>query len=245
MFPVGGVIQLSSLPGASRALKLDWMGEGTYAAKCYTAEKPFTLVAETVCAELALFLNLPIPAYRAVPFQGKTWFGMEWRAENRMLEPRMIGNLVNTDTVPGIFAFDVLTCNWDRNDSNLVVQKASPALERYKLWMIDHSHALGGDLPTPNDFLGRDKSPMQYLRYWENLRGLVIKWEQFQPFLKRVKALGSTQLTAMIRAVPTEWRPPGANLSYLSDFLLSRAGCLEDLLWEARGEFPNLGGERS
>jgi hypothetical protein len=238
--PPGGIIDLGALAGASGGQRLQIVGSNVYASKCFIPARPYTLVSEAVCAELAILLDLPIPGYRQIAFQGKLWFGLEWRAEGRDLKPGMESNLTNLDVVPAMFAFDVLVCNPDRNRGNIVFQKVSPTLERYRLQMIDHSHALGGDRANMDDFIKSVKDPQTYLQYWPELRATVTAKAQFEPFLQRVEALTRPQVEEIVDTVAAEWRPNPDQTPSLTGFLLQRATQLRSLMSQVGALFPNL-----
>ncbi len=238
--PPGGVIDLGPLHGASQAKKLEIVGDAVYAAKCFLEQRPRTLVSEPVCAELALLFGLPIPAYRHLAFQGTLWFALEWRPDHRQFAPGMQYQLVNADCLAAMFAFDVLVCNWDRNLSNIVFQKVSPALERYRFNLIDHSHALGGDEPDNATFISHLKPPDGYLQYWPELRSLIPSWNDFEPLLRKVEALTASDVTQVVGAVPAEWRPKLDESQMLTDFLGERASNLRSLVQAAAHMFPTM-----
>lgn len=241
MFPVpGGVVDLGPLQGASGARKLEVVGSSVYASKSVIPNRPYTLVSETVCAELAILLDLPIPGYQRITFENKLWFGLEYRPDHHDFKSGMESNLTNIDVLPGIFAFDVLVCNFDRNRRNLVFQKVSPALERYRVVMIDHSHALGGDKASTRDFLASVQGPQAYLQYWPELRATIASSAQFEPLLRKAEGLKHSDLVEIVGAVPAEWRPSPDESSRLIDFLLKRASNLRDLMSQTSSLFPNL-----
>lgn len=241
MFPApGGIVDWGQLQGASGGRKLEVVGDAVYASKCFIPQRPYTLASEAVCADLAILLDLPIPAYRRLSFQGKLWFSLEWRPDGRDFRPGMEEELTNIDAVPAMFAFDVLICNGDRNRNNIVFQKVSPALERYRFQLIDHSHALGGDKPTKDAFVQGIQTPERYLQYWPELRSTVTSVKQFEPFLIAVENLDVSELDRIVSEVPSEWRPNPDDISYLPQFLIQRAAQLRHLISQAATQFPNL-----
>lgn len=240
MFPVQGIVELGPLRGESGGRKLQIVGEGIYASKCFLPERPYTLVNEVVCAELATKLELPIPARRYLEFQDKLWFGMEWRADQSNLTEQTLNNLTNKDKVADLIAFDVFVCNPDRHDGNIIVQKVSPVLHLYTFFVIDHSHALVGTRTRAQQLISGSTDTTSYLRHNRMLLALIHSLTQFDEFIGRVQALTKTEIAEVIDSVPKVWRPTPDDTLSLVPFLVRRKEQLRELLREARDCFPNL-----
>jgi hypothetical protein len=240
MFEITGVIDLGVLGGASGAHKLQVPGDAIYASKSFISERPYTLVSEVLCAELASMLGLPIPARRYVTFQGNTWFGLEWRPEFRTLSDKVVSRLTNLDQVPSLIAFDIYVCNQDRHDANIVIQKVSPVLDRFAFWLIDHGHALAGPYASASQFTGDNHDASRYLRHNAILREQVRSYSDFKPFLTRLEDMSETALAEIEQAVVREWRPQPDETSLLIDFLWQMKSHVGELLTTVKDHFPNL-----
>lgn len=243
-FDQKGIAELGRLCGASGGYLLDWLNHGHYAAKEYSTAKPYTLVSEYISADIASLLGLPIPARQIITFKGKRMLGFEWRDDAKSFEPSMEANLTNADAIPGMLAFDVLLCNRDRHGGNVLLQRPSPSLDRYTFCLIDHSHALIGDMPNMEaliQFLKRHHEPDPFLQVAPpGLRELITNWADFDPWLSRIESLTGTKLGNILTGIPDEWRPQHNDCSLIIDFLLARKNRVRHLLFDGRAYFPNL-----
>lgn len=234
-----GVIDLGGLGGASSARRLELVGTGIYAAKRLTDNPPYTLVNEVVCAELALMFDLPMPAYRTIEFQGETWFGLEFRVDHQDYKPEMQSLIVNSASLPHLLAFDVLICNGDRHRQNLVFQKVSPAVERYRYQVIDHSHALVGTKSSVSEFTGSIQAPSAYLQHWPEFKAMVTSEADFEGFLGMAEVISTADVDSAVAAVPSVWRPTPDDCSKLTNLLVQRARQIRTLMKQAQSCFPN------
>lgn len=243
-FDQKGIAELGLLPGASGGYLLDWLNHGHYAAKEYLAAKPYTLVSEYISADIASLLGLPIPARQIITFKGKRMLGFEWRDDAKSFEPGIEAKLTNANAVPGMLAFDVLLCNRDRHRGNVLLQRPSPSLDRYTFSLIDHSHALIGDMPNMEaliQFLRRHYDPAPFLQVAPlELRQLVTGWADFDPWLSRIESLTETNLENILSGIPDEWRPRDDDCSLIMDFLFARKNRVRQLLFDGRAYFPKL-----
>lgn len=239
-----GIAELAALRGASGGYILDCLNHGHYAAKEYLTAKPYTLVSEYVCADIASLLGLPIPARQIIPFKGKKMLGFEWRGDAKSFEAGMEAKLTNANAIPGMLAFDVLVCNRDRHGGNVLLQRPSPNLDRYTFYLIDHSHALIGDMPsmgTLMEFLDRHHDPNSFLQVAPlQLRALVSDWADFDPWLLKIESLTETNLENILVGIPDEWRPQQNDCVLIIDFLLARKNRVRHLLGDGRLCFPKL-----
>lgn len=244
LFDQQGVAVLQVLPGTSGGLLLDWLGHGRYASKPFSPSKPFTLVSEWLCADVASLLGLPIPARQVVPFDGERYFGLEWRDDGNSFSPGMEAKLVNPDVIPGMLAFDVLVCNRDRHAGNVLFQRPSPTLDKYSCVLIDHSHALIGPLQSFaafQTFLASNPDPDSFLRGTPSqLRALVNNLDVFDPWIRRIEGLSVSQLSDSLARIPPEWVPSGNDCRDLLDFLVLRKNRVRTLVRSAVSNFPSL-----
>lgn len=243
-FEQKGIAELSRLQGASEGYLLDWLNHGHYAAKEYLTAKPYTLVSEYISADIASLLGLPIPARQIITFKGKRMLGFEWRDDAKSFEPGMEAKLTNTNAIPGMLALDVLLCNRDRHRGNVLLQRPSPSLDRYTFYLIDHSHALIGDMPNMEalmQFLRGHRDPDPFLQVVPlELRKLVSDWADFDPWLSRIESLTETNLKNILVGIPDEWRPQHNDCSLIIDFLRARMNRVRHLLIDGRAYFPKL-----
>lgn len=243
-FDQQGIAELRRLTGASGGYLLDWLNHGYYAAKEYSTAKPYTLVSEYVSADIASLLGLPIPARQIITFKGRKMLGFEWRDDAKSFELGMEGKLTNASAIRGMLALDVLLCNRDRHAGNVLVQRPSPNLDRYTLYLIDHSHALIGDMPNMEalmQFLEHHPDPDPFLQVApRELRALVTDWADFHPWLAGIESLTRTSLENILGGIPDEWRPQHNDCLLIIDLLLARKNRIRQLLDDGQVYFPNL-----
>lgn len=243
-FDQEGIAELAPLPGASGGYLLDWLKHGHYGAKEYSTTKPYTLVSEYICADIASSLGLPIPARQIIPFKGRKVLGFEWRADAKSFEPGMEAKITNANAIPGMLAFDVLVCNRDRHGGNVLLQRPSPNLDRYTFYLIDHSHALIGDMPNMKaltQFLDNHHDPAPFLQVAPmQLRALVSGWDDFDPWLAKIESLTRTGLENILIGIPAEWRPKENDSALIIDFLLARKDRVRSLLHDGQVYFPEI-----
>lgn len=215
---------------------------GLYVAKRYQAASPYMMIAEAVCADLASLLGLPIPIRTAIEYESHLWLGSHHMPlDSKPLIPEKLDKLVNPGDIAGILAFDVLVCNWDRHEGNLILQRESPTMDRYRLKMIDHSVALGGRRRNIEEWIVEDKETTRYLEKPTPLLGRIESLEDFDPICTKLEALTAEEVSQVISSVPREWRPPqDNNADLLSDFLIQRAAKVRQLLHEASACFPSI-----
>lgn len=235
MFDQHGIADLGALGGVSGGHLLDWFGHGYWAAKRYDSTKPWTLVSEILCADIASLLGLPIPARRVIPFNGK-WLGFEWRGDSKSFCNGMETNLINKDIVPGMIVFDVWICNKDRHSGNVILQRPSEGISQYNLSLIDHSHALIGDLPNLDalrQFIQLNNDPRCFVMpVPQQLRNVVCHLEDYIPWLMKVESFNIEQLDEVIQVIPTEWIPSQEQLASLINFVALRASNVKSLVMD-------------
>lgn len=243
LFSQEGVAELRKLPGASSGHVVDWLNHGHFAVKEYTKAKPYTLISEWLCADIASSLGLPIPSRRTIPYNGQC-LGFEWRDDSKEFMPGMESKLLNPEAIFGMLAFDVLVCNRDRHSGNILFQRPSPGVAKYNLELIDHSHALIGDLANfaaLEGFLTKNPDPDSFLRKAPSeLRGLVKDLAAFDPWIHKIESLSQTQLTDSAAQLPDEWKPNPDETGRLVDLLNSRRQAIRQLLESGKGQFPNV-----
>jgi len=244
-FDARGIAELGSLGGVSGAKLVDWLPHGRYAVKEHSgALPPYTLVSEWLAADVASLLDLPVPARQVVPCGQNDAFGLEWRADAKSFQPGMEAKLTNPEAVIGMIAFDVFVCNRDRHSGNVLLQRPSPDMERYTLYLVDHSHALIGDLADMGDFArwcNSHPDPGSFIQVApQELRGLVDDLARFDPWVSRIGALTRSQFEESAARIPTSWKPSPDEIPSLIDFLISRQNAMQGLIGQAGPYLPNL-----
>jgi len=234
-FDQQGIAVIRQLGGASGTVLFDWFDNGYYAAKAYSAQKPYTLISEWLCADIASQLGLPVPARRIIPWKGANWLGFEWRGDPKGYSPGMETKLVNPECIAGMMAFDVLVCNRDRHGQNMVFQHPSPGSDRYICNLIDHSHSLIGDFPNFQgllQFLQNCDDPTAFLQAIPApLRQLVQNSTRpFDLWLQKIEALTRRELEDSSARLPLEWKPTPDDMVQLMDFLFGRKDKVRALL---------------
>jgi len=241
-FSQEGIAEIRQLGGASGAILFDWLGHGYYAAKRFSSRHPYTLVSEWLCADIASLLNLPIPSRQVMVHDGQKWLGFEWRDNGNSFEVGMETKLMNPEAVVGMLAFDVLVCNRDRHHGNVLLQHPSPDMGGYILHVIDHSHALIGNLPNFEallEFVAANPDPDAFLRVAPvEIRSLVQSLDEFAPWIQRINDLTETQIESSVSHIPREWRPMPDDSVKLVDFLLERKAKVPGLIKAGIGNFP-------
>lgn len=245
LFAQEGVKALGGVGGEhskAQLLLINGRSPGHYVAKRYLPEYPYMMATEVVCADLASRLGLPIPSRRQIDYDGNTWLGFHWLPEDyKPLVGEKLGKLANPEVIPSILAFDVFICNWDRKDENMVLQKVSPTIDMYQLFIIDHSAALCGVYQSIDAWLRTNKATERYLTVPTELLGRVKSWEDFEPFLSKLEDLRAEEVSAIVDSVPEFWRPRYNDKTHLlSGFLARRAHEVRDLLLRARDCFPSI-----
>jgi hypothetical protein len=229
--------------GVSGAHYIACLGKGSlgyYVAKQYDPQKPWTLVSEWICADIASLLGLPIPARKIIPFNGK-WLGFELRSEAKSFEPGMEQNIINCEVIAGMIAFDVWICNRDRNPGNVLLQRPSDGMQKYTLSLIDHSHALIGDLPNLDalrQFIERNNDPRCFVRPTPHqLRSVVCRMGEYMKPLMKIESFDIGQLAQVIQRIPTEWIPNQEHLVDLVKFVGERATEVKSLIMDNKQLF--------
>jgi len=242
IFNQEGIAEIRKLGGASGAILFNWLGHGYYAAKRFSSNYPYTLVSEWLCADIASLINLPIPSRQVIVYNGQKWLGFEWRDNGNSFEMGMESKLMNPEVVAGMLAFDVLVCNRDRHRGNILLQHPSPDMGGYTLHIIDHSHALIGNLPNYDtfvEFIGANLDPDAFLRVAPvEIRSLVQCLDDFAPWVKRINRLTRTQIESSVTHMPREWRPMPDDTTKLVDFLVERKAKIAGLIKAGVGNFP-------
>lgn len=232
-FDQNGIADLGRLSGASEAHILDCFQQGRYAAKCFNPAKPWTLVSECLCADVASLLGLPIPARRILPFNGKDWWGLEWRGDATPYSNGMETNLIDYGVVLGMIAFDVWMCNRDRHAGNVLFQRPSEGIPKYNLCLIDHSHALIGDLVNLDALrqcIKKGNDPQPFVRVPRNLITGINDLNQYSEWLDKIENFDSNQFDGMIKIMPSEWIPDKGQLSELVQLVKDRTQNVRTLI---------------
>lgn len=243
LFSQEGVAELRSLGGASSGHLVDWLNHGYFAIKEFTAAKPYTLISEWLCADIASWLGLPIPGRQTVPYNGQC-LGFEWRDESKGFMPGMESRLMNPDAIFGMLAFDILVCNRDRHSQNILFQRPSPGVANYSLQLIDHSHALIGELAdfaALEKFIGSNPDPDAFLRKVPvQLRALVNDLADFDPWINKIENLPLAVLKDSVAQIPSSWKPNPDETGRVIDFVDSRKEAIRPLLQSGKDQFPNV-----
>ena len=241
-FSQEGIAEIRQLGGATGAKLFDWLGHGYYAAKRFSPDHPYTLISEWLCADIASFINLPIPTRQIIPHNGEKWLGFEWRDNGQTFMAGMENKLVNIEAVCGMLLLDVLICNRDRHAGNVVLQHPSPDMDGYVLNVIDHSHALIGDLPDFQTFVNYvhfNPDPDTFLRIAPpQLRSIVQGMDNFDLWIKKVENIAESQIKNSATHIPIEWRPTPDDTNKLVDFLIERKSKIRGLIGAGISNFP-------
>jgi hypothetical protein len=244
-FDPAGIMDLGQLSGASGAHALQIYGDRIYAAKCFLANRPYTLLNEHVAAGLAQALNLPIPIIKHIRFQDKLWFGVEWEpAGGHLLTEEKIPLLLNAQDIPRILAFDVLICNHDRHQGNIVIQQIYPSPERYRLWIIDHSHCLAADQLSKDVLIGKNDGPdgKLYISRLPIFINAVKDINDFDGILRDIEAIDGIEISKILQTTPKEWVTHIDDLTFLETFLSERKRKVRSLIAASVDIFPNIQG---
>lgn len=107
---------------------------------------------EFLAARIATRLELPVPSFKVIQFQGslparQSWFCSEEIQPAGTLDGSNCTSLVNKEAACGILLLDLWLCNVDRKNEHLVTRSSGT---ESKLFMIDHGHILltSGELPV-------------------------------------------------------------------------------------------------
>lgn len=245
LFEQEGVTDYGAMGGAHAVpnlLRVEGKNPAYYAAKRYKPDFPNMMVAESVCADLATLLGLPIPPRTLITHADDLWLGFHVMPhDSKPLIPAKSDRLENPNDIPGVLAFDVLVCNWDRHEDNIILQRVLATIERYRLIMIDHSVCLGGMERDIEEWLKEPKDPRYYLSKPSSLLDRIESWHDFDAICAKLEALSHDHVLEVVNSVPGQWRPRHSDKSVmLADFLIDRARCVGELLHDSRDCFPSL-----
>lgn len=243
-FDQTGIAVIRHLSGASGGILVDWLNHGYYSAKPYTENRPYTLITEWLCADIATILDLRIPAREVIQFREEKLLGIEWRSNSVGFMPGMENKLTNANMIPGIFAFDILICNRDRHHNNILFQRPNPGADKYTCILIDHSHALIGNMQNKEAFerfIRNNQDPGAYIgSVPQQLKDLIVSMEDFDPWIDKIEALSHSDLQSSLAGIPSEWRPTPDESPELIDFIIFRKDNIRSLLSNSESYFRNM-----
>jgi hypothetical protein len=186
------------------ARQMEGVGEAWYAevgavVKTNTAEVPYCVANEYICAEVGRFLRLPLPPSGLMTMEPDrtTWFAsLDFNLRGDSLPPVDAKRCVELcpNESAGVLLFDVLIANADRNEKNLALNRS---VQPCQLSVFDHGHALFGNLAGKGEFrlrklqneLGVTDEPPTEGIVRHCLLDHVASAELFNPWLGRIAAL--------------------------------------------------------
>jgi hypothetical protein len=211
-------------------------------------ECEYTIANEVIAERIGQTLGLPIPSGVIAEDDSKRLYycSLDVSKEGKKLPPVIPADFVRdeTDLAAGVFVFDVLIANGDRNTSNL---SRDPAFTPPRVSVFDHGHALLGTNPP----IGPDRLRLATDRLGcaddsAHIASDSILLDQaldpacMERWVKRVRQVpGYVFEDACTRVAQT----PGLNIdaataSTLANWLIKRAEGLGDLIWNNKGSLP-------
>lgn len=101
----------------------------------------------------------------------------------------------------GIAVLDALIANSDRHDANVVLEEQGG---QYRIWAIDHGHALRGLLESPRG--GKDPFVSSHVACADTVCRVKVDPAEKKRILGRLRSLPESHVKAMVRRMPAEWR---------------------------------------
>lgn len=160
----------------------------------------------------------------------------------------LLPKVANRADFLGVYVFDKWTSNSDARQSIFFrarvrqpQQDETPPPDRlgFVAWMIDHGYLFGG----PNWALA--DSPLQGLYHRRTVYEHVAGWQDFEPWLARVRDFPEEVIDRAIRQIPPAWFDGDeSDLEALMESLLKRRARVADLIEDAAKDcrptlFPN------
>jgi hypothetical protein len=209
--------------------------------KCPTKSNgPWVCFNEFLAARLATKLELPIPPFQLVQFQGPLGAPEQWFCSERLLPganpvPASWGRLVNGEALGAIAIFDIWLCNCDRSPTNLWAQRV--ATDREKLFIIDHGHTLltTGELDS---LAGRDLGGFLGCA---NLVNAITNVNDLARAMEALTALPESVIVETVTECPSGWVPDAGVLDRLTTFLLKRREAMGGMIEANLTRFPGIG----
>lgn len=175
---------------------------------------------------------------------GAQWLGIEWRGNSVGYSSGLEAKIINPDMILGMFAFDILICNRDRHANNILFQRPNPNVDRVDCILIDHTHALIGDLADFSTFSNWHNSHPDPLSYIQKpppqLRAMIGSLDDFDPWILRIQQMDRSVLEESIQTMPGEWLPSTDDADQLIDFLVNRRHQMKQLIRNSKQAFPSL-----
>jgi hypothetical protein len=219
--PVGGGVTNSIYVGVSGI------------AKAASADLPYVVVNELICADLARALLLPVPPGFLIEHATKPHYvSLNFNLSGAGLPPADPVALVaaHPHLALGIVLFDVWIANKDRHRSNIAFDTVLN-----KVMIFDHSHALYGESGRARlEALGDDLGIASHCVASEltNLGG-VASW------IERISLVPEFYIRSAVGDAVAVGLPAG-EVDFLIDFLLRRREQLLVLLRAKRSAFPKV-----
>lgn len=166
-------------------------------AKQNSANAPYCMPNELICAEIAQFLRLPVPSFAIVREsdpKAEPWFAsLDFNLTSTSLPPIDPAQCMASlpDLSMGLLLFDILVTNSDRHRGNLAVDMS---VTPPRMTIYDHSHAflgrIGGQamqrLTDMRDRLGVTGDPLHTSGNRHCLLDLVTTTAHFDKWADRI-----------------------------------------------------------
>lgn len=194
-------------------------------AKVASADLPYVVVNELICAHLAKAILLPIPPGFIIENEGTPYYvSMDFNLSGEGLPPADAELIAqkHPELTCGIILFDIWILNDDRHNQNIAYDQATD-----KVQIFDHSHALLSN-KDPRTYLegkrdqlgigdhhclGKELNSLEGMREWVDRISLVPEF-YIREVVESVKSVGLSSDQA----------------DFCKDFLLERRGKLLDLV---------------
>jgi hypothetical protein len=190
--------------------------------------------AESVCYELANQIGLAVPAHGVafLPEDPGPWFAC------RLLQHRLpierlfrLGRICNPDLIAQAAAFDIWTCNVDRNLGNIVAASCHDRPADVDIFAIDFekAHSVRGELSR------FEISALDTKRMWplEDLGAICRTLERPLETIERIRALTDSALEGTIESVIAGLNFPDLPWRHAARDILARR---RDILHKLVGE---------
>lgn len=244
IFAPEGVIDLARAPQGSSGARFLSINGVPHVAKCRQhSNGPWVCFNEYFAARAAATLQLPVPQFSTIRFQGALpqpalWFCSKRVHPGRNPDAASFGRLVNGDTLGGIAVLDFWLCNNDRSPANLYVEELAGHRER--LYIIDHGHTLLTSINPAQMAAGDGGIDNQILTGCPMLAQAIANVNELGAAIERLQAVSEGEIMGWVDTTPEEWVPHAAIIPQLKDFLLERRRRMRDIIAANLGRFPNI-----
>lgn len=257
--PIKAVTHIRRLRGGSQAQLMSADDGYQYVVKFQGNPQTTRVLAnEYLAGSLARMVGLSVPEPAIIEVNAETIhkFGISFQLAGTQIAPpaglhfasrlimdeevhdwlpiSWIGNIKNVKEFAGILAFDKWTGN---ADGRQVVFHKRRSQRKYTAAFIDFGYCFNAAEWSFPDL------PLRGAYARQEVYAHIESWNDFEPWLLRIKRCSKATLQSIARDIPIEWYGESHDLDGLLDSLFERRGAVFDLIDDfrksPRNPFPN------